>query len=171
MTIQSPQLDINTVAAGGGSCLTFENGLFKVGPESAGAHPGPACERCCGNCRCPADRAQQAIARADHSRSPTPIWCWAGYCPTTFQSEPDSRRHAVDYKLTPCCPRSESLANPRRNPSMSKPHGRRSSSWPTRSTHRLDMSARCRLRKWRLDLFRWPTRVDPDGSGVCWSPG
>jgi 5-oxoprolinase (ATP-hydrolysing) len=44
VTIQSPQLDINTVAAGGGSCLMFENGLFKVGPDSAGAHPGPACE-------------------------------------------------------------------------------------------------------------------------------
>lgn len=43
--IQSPQLDINTVAAGGGSILTWRNGLFYVGPESAGAHPGPACYR------------------------------------------------------------------------------------------------------------------------------
>ncbi|KAI9816679.1 MAG: hypothetical protein M1826_001753 [Phylliscum demangeonii] len=43
--IQSPQLDINTVAAGGGSQLFFRNGLFVVGPESAGAHPGPACYR------------------------------------------------------------------------------------------------------------------------------
>lgn len=46
VTIQSPQLDINTVAAGGGSCLTFRNGLFLAGPESAGAEPGPACYRC-----------------------------------------------------------------------------------------------------------------------------
>ncbi|KIM44236.1 hypothetical protein M413DRAFT_68427 [Hebeloma cylindrosporum] len=45
VTIQSPQLDINTVAAGGGSCLTFRNGLFLAGPESAGAQPGPACYR------------------------------------------------------------------------------------------------------------------------------
>jgi 5-oxoprolinase (ATP-hydrolysing) len=45
ISIQSPQLDINTVAAGGGSCLTFSNGLFKAGPESAGAQPGPACYR------------------------------------------------------------------------------------------------------------------------------
>jgi 5-oxoprolinase (ATP-hydrolysing) len=45
ISIQSPQLDINTVAAGGGSCLTFSNGLFKAGPESAGAEPGPACYR------------------------------------------------------------------------------------------------------------------------------
>ncbi|KZS88537.1 hypothetical protein SISNIDRAFT_475968 [Sistotremastrum niveocremeum HHB9708] len=45
VTIQSPQLDINTVAAGGGSCLKFENGLPRTGPESAGAEPGPACYR------------------------------------------------------------------------------------------------------------------------------
>lgn len=45
VTIQSPQLDINTAAAGGGSMLFFRNGLFVVGPESAGAHPGPACYR------------------------------------------------------------------------------------------------------------------------------
>lgn len=45
VTIQSPQLDINTVAAGGGSCLAFRNGLFAAGPESAGAEPGPACYR------------------------------------------------------------------------------------------------------------------------------
>jgi 5-oxoprolinase (ATP-hydrolysing) len=43
VTIQAPQLDINTVAAGGGSRLFFRSGLFVVGPESAGAHPGPAC--------------------------------------------------------------------------------------------------------------------------------
>ncbi|KAK3309269.1 Hydantoinase B/oxoprolinase-domain-containing protein [Chaetomium strumarium] len=45
VSIQSPQLDINTVASGGGSILFWHNGLFKVGPESAGAHPGPACYR------------------------------------------------------------------------------------------------------------------------------
>ncbi|GAA5962134.1 hypothetical protein JCM8115_006599 [Rhodotorula mucilaginosa] len=45
VSIQTPQLDINTVAAGGGSCLTFRNGLFHTGPESASAHPGPACYR------------------------------------------------------------------------------------------------------------------------------
>ncbi|KAJ8276881.1 hypothetical protein GJAV_G00068950 [Gymnothorax javanicus] len=43
--VQAPQLDINTVAAGGGSCLFFRSGMFIVGPESAGAHPGPACYR------------------------------------------------------------------------------------------------------------------------------
>lgn len=43
--IQAPQLDINTVAAGGGSKLKFQFGAFQVGPESVGAHPGPVCYR------------------------------------------------------------------------------------------------------------------------------
>ncbi|KAK0642620.1 Uncharacterized protein DIS24_g8829 [Lasiodiplodia hormozganensis] len=43
--ISTPQLDINTVAAGGGSILSWRNGLFNVGPESASSHPGPACYR------------------------------------------------------------------------------------------------------------------------------
>lgn len=43
--IQAPQLEINTVAAGGGSKLKFQFGAFKVGPESVGAHPGPVCYR------------------------------------------------------------------------------------------------------------------------------
>ena len=42
--IYAPSLDIKTVAAGGGSRLTIsKGGMFKVGPESAGAHPGPVC--------------------------------------------------------------------------------------------------------------------------------
>ncbi|KAK4433785.1 5-oxoprolinase [Sesamum alatum] len=43
--IQAPQLEINTVAAGGGSKLKFQFGAFRVGPESVGAHPGPVCYR------------------------------------------------------------------------------------------------------------------------------
>ncbi|XP_058790910.1 5-oxoprolinase [Phymastichus coffea] len=43
VTIQAAQLDVNTVAAGGGSMLFFRSGIFEVGPQSAGAHPGPAC--------------------------------------------------------------------------------------------------------------------------------
>ena len=39
----SPALKIETVAAGGGSICQWEDGRLKVGPESAGADPGPAC--------------------------------------------------------------------------------------------------------------------------------
>ena len=40
--IRAPMMQINTVAAGGGSILSFRDGRFQVGPESAGAIPGPA---------------------------------------------------------------------------------------------------------------------------------
>lgn len=43
--ILCPQLDISTVAAGGGSRLFFRTGVLVVGPESSKAHPGPVCYR------------------------------------------------------------------------------------------------------------------------------
>ncbi|HUR73642.1 MAG TPA: hydantoinase B/oxoprolinase family protein [Sporichthya sp.] len=43
--LQVPMLDISTVAAGGGSILRVVDGRFRVGPESGGADPGPACYR------------------------------------------------------------------------------------------------------------------------------
>lgn len=43
--IRAPMLNIHTVAAGGGSILRHEGGRFLVGPDSAGANPGPACYR------------------------------------------------------------------------------------------------------------------------------
>jgi 5-oxoprolinase (ATP-hydrolysing) len=43
--VRAPMMHIHTVAAGGGSICSFENGRFKVGPESAGANPGPASYR------------------------------------------------------------------------------------------------------------------------------
>lgn len=43
--IQAPMLNIVTVAAGGGSVLRFQDGRFRVGPDSAGADPGPICYR------------------------------------------------------------------------------------------------------------------------------
>ena len=43
--MRAPMMDIHTVAAGGGSICTFKDGRFQVGPESAGADPGPACYR------------------------------------------------------------------------------------------------------------------------------
>ncbi len=43
--VNTPMMRIDTVAAGGGSICRFERGRFVVGPESAGAVPGPACYR------------------------------------------------------------------------------------------------------------------------------
>ncbi len=43
--LQTPLVDITTIAAGGGSVLRFADGRLQVGPASAGADPGPACYR------------------------------------------------------------------------------------------------------------------------------
>jgi 5-oxoprolinase (ATP-hydrolysing) len=45
LRLQAPTLPIHTVAAGGGSVVRLEGGRLQVGPESAGAVPGPACYR------------------------------------------------------------------------------------------------------------------------------
>ncbi|MCL1465598.1 hydantoinase B/oxoprolinase family protein [Argonema galeatum] len=43
--LRTPMMAIHTVAAGGGSILYFDGSRYRVGPESAGANPGPACYR------------------------------------------------------------------------------------------------------------------------------
>ena len=43
--MRAPMMSIHTVAAGGGSILHFDGTRYRVGPDSAGADPGPACYR------------------------------------------------------------------------------------------------------------------------------
>jgi len=43
--VRAPMLEIHTVAAGGGSVCHYDGARFRVGPDSAGAMPGPACYR------------------------------------------------------------------------------------------------------------------------------
>ncbi|WP_022728059.1 hydantoinase B/oxoprolinase family protein [Fodinicurvata sediminis] len=43
--MRAPMMQIHTVAAGGGSILHFDGSRYRVGPDSAGANPGPACYR------------------------------------------------------------------------------------------------------------------------------
>jgi 5-oxoprolinase (ATP-hydrolysing) len=43
--MRAPMMSIHTIAAGGGSILHFDGIRYRVGPESAGANPGPACYR------------------------------------------------------------------------------------------------------------------------------
>ncbi|MBB5935332.1 hydantoinase B/oxoprolinase family protein [Streptomyces zagrosensis] len=43
--MRAPMMNIHTVAAGGGSVLRFDGQRYRVGPDSAGAVPGPACYR------------------------------------------------------------------------------------------------------------------------------
>jgi 5-oxoprolinase (ATP-hydrolysing) len=43
--LRAPMMRIHTIAAGGGSVCVYQDGRFRVGPDSAGAVPGPACYR------------------------------------------------------------------------------------------------------------------------------
>ena len=43
--LRAPMMHIHTVAAGGGSICVFDGARYRVGPDSAGANPGPACYR------------------------------------------------------------------------------------------------------------------------------
>src|SRR6185437_4958785 len=43
--MRAPMMMIHTVAAGGGSILHYDGARFRVGPDSAGANPGPMCYR------------------------------------------------------------------------------------------------------------------------------
>jgi 5-oxoprolinase (ATP-hydrolysing) len=43
--VRAPMMSIHTIAAGGGSIIRFDGARLRVGPESAGAHPGPASYR------------------------------------------------------------------------------------------------------------------------------
>src|SRR5690606_30430672 len=43
--MRTPMMSIHTVAAGGGSIIHFDGTRLRVGPDSAGANPGPACYR------------------------------------------------------------------------------------------------------------------------------
>ncbi|WP_299308412.1 hydantoinase B/oxoprolinase family protein [uncultured Croceicoccus sp.] len=45
VAMRVPMMDIETIAAGGGSILAYDGARFTVGPDSAGANPGPACYR------------------------------------------------------------------------------------------------------------------------------
>jgi 5-oxoprolinase (ATP-hydrolysing) len=64
-------LRIETVAAGGGSICRVENGLLRVGPQSAGAHPGPACYGF-GGPLCLTD-VNLLLGRLDPSQFSTPV--------------------------------------------------------------------------------------------------
>ncbi|MCY3410298.1 MAG: hydantoinase/oxoprolinase family protein [Candidatus Heimdallarchaeota archaeon] len=49
LPISSPAVDVTTIGAGGGSIAKLKGGLLRVGPESAGADPGPVAYNCGGN--------------------------------------------------------------------------------------------------------------------------
>ncbi|MCA1595724.1 MAG: hydantoinase/oxoprolinase family protein, partial [Chloroflexi bacterium] len=69
--LSAPALAIESVAAGGGSICRFERGTLQVGPQSAGAHPGPACYGAGGPLTL--TDVHVLLGRLDHGRFPIPI--------------------------------------------------------------------------------------------------
>ena len=75
--IRAPMMQVHTIAAGGGSICRFDGMRFRVGPESAGARPGPACYRAGGpltvtdcNLFLGKDRPRQVPVRVRAGRRP-----------------------------------------------------------------------------------------------------
>ena len=77
LAVSYPTFDINTIGAGGGSIAWIDpGGVLRVGPQSAGASPGPACYGRGGSSR----------------RSPTRTSCWAATTPGPAGGSPRARR-------------------------------------------------------------------------------
>ena len=81
LRLRVPMLEIDTIAAGGGSICRFDGQRMRVGPESAGADPGPACYRMGGpatltDCQMVLGRLDQdlLLGRSDHCV--TSRWTW-----------------------------------------------------------------------------------------------
>ena len=70
--VRSPMMQIHTIAAGGGSLLTYDGARFRVGPESAGANPGPMCYRNQGTAR--AHRCQSHAWKAPARKISEDFW-------------------------------------------------------------------------------------------------
>ncbi len=72
VTVRAPALDIHTVAAGGGSLCRYDGGRLTVGPDSAGADPGPICYRRGGRALTVTD-IDLALGRVVGDRFPFPL--------------------------------------------------------------------------------------------------
>ena len=71
--VKAPMLRIHTVAAGGGSICRFDGFRFRVGPESAGAEPGPLCYGRPGAAELCVTDANLALGRVQPDRFPFPL--------------------------------------------------------------------------------------------------
>ncbi len=74
--MRAPMMSIHTVAAGGGSILHFDGARLRVGPDSAGANPGPASYRRGGplaitDCNVMLGKLQPDLSRTCSARTPT----------------------------------------------------------------------------------------------------
>jgi N-methylhydantoinase A len=83
LPLRAPSLEIHTIGAGGGSMARVDaGGLLRVGPQSAGAQPGPAC-----------------YGRGGETATVTDALCWAGYLPQTLGRTLELSRQASQAAL------------------------------------------------------------------------
>jgi len=89
--LRAPMMEVHTVAAGGGSVLHADPGRFRVGPDSAGADPGPACYRRGGPLTVTDANFEDTV-----QRSPVPVLMefWSPYCLYCQRLEPTMRKLA-----------------------------------------------------------------------------
>ena len=150
--MRAPMMLIHTVAAGGGSILHFDGARFRVGPDSAGANPGPTCYRRGGPLA--VTDANVMARQAD-----------AGLLPEDFRpaAGPAARRRARCSAASPTlAARSATASRRRKSPTASSRS--RSRTWPTRS-RRFPCSAAMTSRATRSTASAAPAASMP-----AWSP-
>ena len=118
--MRAPMMLIHTVAAGGGSVLHFDGARFRVGPDSAGANPGPKCYRRGG-----------PLAVTDANVLVGKLI--PDFFPKIFgaRSEPAARRRRGESRPSPNWPKRSAANRRKRSPTASSRS--RSRTWPTRS--------------------------------------
>ncbi len=117
--MRAPMMRIHTVAAGGGSILHFDGARFRVGPDSAGANPGP-------DMLSPRRPARRHRRQCD-GRETDP-----GFLPEDFRTEagPAARRRSGARRVRGACNRSRRQAQAggdrrRLHPDRGREHGQR----------------------------------------------
>ena len=89
--MRAPMMYIHTVAAGGGSIIRFDGNRFRVGPESAGADPGPACYRRGGpltvtDCNAMVGRSYLVTSLKFSALAASCPWMWMSCVPSLVRS-------------------------------------------------------------------------------------
>ena len=118
--MRAPMMLIHTVAAGGGSVLHFDGARFRVGPDCAGANPGPKCYRRGG-----------PLAVTDANVLVGKLI--PDFFPKIFGPEPGpaARRRRGESRPSPNWPKRSAANRRKRSPTASSRS--RSRTWPTRS--------------------------------------
>ena len=121
--MRAPMMMIHTVAAGGGSICSFDGARYRVGPESAGADPGPACYRrggplCVTDCNVLLGKLQPEFfpgsSGPTRTNRSTATW-WprsSPPSPTRSESGPGAGRHRPRWRKDSCGLRSTTWRTP-----------------------------------------------------------